>query len=185
MTLDRILPFARHLLEKCIVTGDVVVDATCGNGNDTLFLANLVGRTGKVYGFDVQQMAVNNTKQRLIEHGHFNTDVILDGHEHVLRYISQEISGAIFNLGYLPGSDMSITTHSKTTWKAVTDLLSLLKKNGVIVLVIYHGHAEGKKEREELEELIANLDNYKTSVLRYEFLNKNNAPYIIAIEKVN
>ena len=35
-------------------TGDVVVDATCGNGLDSLWLARTVGRSGKLYAFDIQ-----------------------------------------------------------------------------------------------------------------------------------
>jgi len=185
MTLDRILPFTKHLLEKAISEGDVVVDATCGNGNDTVFLSPLVGKKGKIYAFDIQQEAIEQTSSRLKEAKIENVDLIRDGHEFVLNYISQTpISAAIFNLGYLPGSDKTITTKGDTTWKAVVDLLSLLKVGGLIILVIYHGHAEGKIERDEIEAKIATLDPALTEVLRYEFLNKKHAPYVIAIEKV-
>ena len=183
MTLDKILPFTKYLLEKAVVAGDAVIDATCGNGNDTVFLSQLVGNKGKVYAFDVQKEAIESTATRLKEGEVRNVDLILDGHENVLNHISQGISAAIFNLGYLPGSDKKITTKGDTTWKAVIDILSLLKVGGIIILVIYHGHSEGKVERNEIETKIATLDPSATEVLRYEFLNKNNAPYVIAIEK--
>lgn len=184
MALDRILPFTKYLLEKSVAAGDIVIDATCGNGNDTVFLSQLVGNKGKVYAFDVQKKAIGRTDIRLKEAGIENVSLILDGHENVFKYISLEISAAVFNLGYLPGSDKTVTTNGDTTWKAVVDMLSLLKKDGVIILVIYHGHEEGKAERDELEVAIATLDPSQTEVLRYEFLNKCNAPYVIAIEKL-
>ena len=184
MTLDRILPFARNLLEKVVVKGDRVIDATCGNGWDTVFLSHLVGEEGKVYAFDVQEEAIERAGARLREAQIKQVDLILDGHENVLKYVNAEVSAAIFNLGYLPGSDKTITTHGPTTWKAVVDILSLLAVGGIIVLVIYHGHEAGKVERAEIEAALVSLDPRKAEVLRYEFLNKNNAPYVIAIEKL-
>jgi len=183
-TLDKILPFTKYLLSKCILPGDVVVDGTCGNGNDTLYLAELVGEDGRVVAFDIQQDAINSTKKKLEEAQIDNVDLILDGHENVLNYISLEISAAIFNLGYLPGSDKTVTTNSATTWKAVMDMLSLLKIGGIIILVIYHGHEAGKVERDEIEEKIKSLCPGSTAVLKYEFLNRENAPYVVAIERV-
>jgi len=183
-TLDKILPFTKYLLGKCIAPGDLVVDGTCGNGNDTLYLADLVGEEGRVVAFDVQQEAINATKKRLEELQINNVTLILDGHENVLNYISQEMSAAIFNLGYLPGSDKTVTTNGETTWKAVIGMLSLLKVGGIIVLVIYHGHEAGKVERDDIEEKIRTLCPGSTSVLKYEFLNRENAPYVVAIERV-
>jgi len=184
MTLDRILPFTKYLLKKCVADGDLVIDATCGNGNDTVFLSHLVGDEGKVFAFDVQKEAIANASNRLKEAGCENVSLILDGHESVLKYVDSEISAAIFNLGYLPGSDKTITTNGETTWKAVIDILSLLKVGSVIILAIYYGHEEGKAERNFIEKSVETLDTSATSVLKYEFLNKSNAPYIIAIEKV-
>lgn len=182
-TLAKILPFTKSLLDKCVISGELVVDATCGNGNDTVYLAGLVGEGGRVVAFDVQQEAIDATKLKLTEAGIENVDLILDGHQNVLNYISQEISAAIFNLGYLPGSDKTVTTHGATTWEAVTDLLNLLKIGGVIILVIYHGHESGKVERDDIEEKIKTLCPGSTSVLKYEFLNREHAPYVIGIER--
>jgi len=47
--------------------GDTVVDATCGNGNDTAFLASLVGENGRVFGFDIQDKAIANTTKKLTD----------------------------------------------------------------------------------------------------------------------
>lgn len=185
MKLQRVLQYAKFLLTESIEKGEVAVDATAGNGHDTLFLAELVGENGHVYSFDIQQDAVNATMNRLKENGFEDrATVILDGHQHVTKYISDEIAGAVFNLGYLPGANHEIITKGETTIQAIEGLLNLLKVNGMIVLVIYHGHEGGKAERDAVLNYVSNLPQKYVHVLKYEFLNqKNDPPFIVAIEK--
>lgn len=189
MILDRVLPYARLLLEKTVKAGDTVVDATLGNGHDTVFLAGLVGQQGQVFGFDIQEQAIINTVERLKEY-HLEDRVTLfhSGHEHVKRLIPEEfhgsIKGAIFNLGYLPGGDKSIVTTPQTTLQAVEALFEILAPEGIIVLVIYHGHDEGAIERDYLLTYLKQMDQKQAHVLQYQFINqKNNPPFIVAIEK--
>jgi 16S rRNA C1402 N4-methylase RsmH len=189
MKLDQILPFARKLLKLAIAPGDAAVDATIGNGHDTAFLADLVGEKGKVFGFDIQEQAITKTKERLKDLGLKNrVQLFLKGHEHVKetipeRYIGK-IRGAIFNLGYLPGSDKSVVTKPNTTIAALEQLLDIMAPEGIIVLVVYHGHEEGARERDCLLEYVKQLDQKKAHVLQYQFINQvNNPPFIIAIEK--
>ncbi|MEJ9281298.1 class I SAM-dependent methyltransferase [Ureibacillus thermosphaericus] len=186
MMLERVLPYAKTLLSSVINEGDIAVDATAGNGHDTLFLANLVGETGFVYAFDIQQQAVDVTIQRLKENGlEHRARVILDGHEQLSKYVQEEVSGAVFNLGYLPGGNHDIITKGETTISAIEQLLSLLKIGGMIVLVIYHGHEGGKEERDAVIEFVKSLPQKYVHVLRYEFINqKNDPPFIIALEKI-
>ncbi|WP_010168651.1 tRNA (mnm(5)s(2)U34)-methyltransferase [Candidatus Epulonipiscium viviparus] len=185
MILKQMLDYAKFLLTQAIAAGDSVVDATCGNGNDTLFLANLVGAEGKVYAFDIQDVAIAETTRLLAEHNIDCVQVIKDGHEVAHKYMESSIAAAIFNLGYLPKGDHSITTQSHTTITAVDHLLDYLKPNGIIVLVVYHGHSNGKLEKRALRSFCQTLDQKSFSVLEYKFLNqKNNAPFIIAIEKL-
>ncbi|MBA4536894.1 class I SAM-dependent methyltransferase [Bacillus aquiflavi] len=189
MKLEKILQFARSLMEKAVQKGDVVVDGTLGNGHDTLFLANLVGSNGKVFGFDIQEKAVKITEKRLAENGVLRRASLHHiGHEHISEVISPDytgkISGAMFNLGYLPGGNKEIVTKPKTTIKAIEQLLQLMASEGVIVLVIYHGHEEGALEREAVLQYVKNLDQSIAHVLQYQFINQvNNPPFIIAIEK--
>ena len=189
MKLERILPFARSLLEKAFIPDTVAVDATLGNGHDTYFLAKLASGTGHVYGFDIQDQALQATKERLAkENLSDRVTLIHRGHEEVKDFIPQSAKGkvtaAIFNLGYLPGGDKSIVTKPETTISAIEQLLELLAVEGIIVLVIYHGHEEGAIERDKLLQYVKELDQEKAHVLRYQFENqKNNAPFIIAIEK--
>ena len=120
MKLQRVLQYAQFLLKETVETGDIVVDATAGNGYDTTFLAQLVGENGHVFAFDVQQQAIESTNKRLTEVGMANrVSTILDGHENVAQYVQQPISAAIFNLGYLPGSEHQIITKPNTTLQAI------------------------------------------------------------------
>lgn len=186
--LKSVLKYAHHLLKESVEKGEIVVDATCGNGYDSLFLSDLVGPNGKVLAFDIQEQAIQSTREKLIRENRTNVTLIHDSHENMKEYLSlqkdMEIGGAIFNLGYLPRSDKTIVTKGESTVKAVETLLTYLKKNRLIVLVVYHGHEGGKEEKEILLKYALELDQKKYSVLRYGFINqKNNPPFIIAIQK--
>ncbi|MGP7818377.1 class I SAM-dependent methyltransferase [Niallia sp. 01092] len=189
MKLERILPFARSLLEKSITTGDIAVDATMGNGHDTLFLAKLVGETGKVFSFDIQQDALAATEKRLTENNLNEVATLsLCGHEQLKTIIPAihhgKVTAAIFNLGYLPGGDKSIVTTANNTISAIEHLLDIMAPEGIIILVIYHGHPEGQLERDELLSYVETIDQQTAHVLQYRFMNQvNNPPFIIAIEK--
>lgn len=186
MRLERVLQYAKTLLRDTIEIGDTVVDATAGNGHDTLFLAELVGDTGRVYAFDVQQQAVDATMNRLAEAGvQARCEVILDGHEQVANYVSTPIKAAVFNLGYLPGAAHDVITKPSTTVAALESLLQQLVVGGMIVLVIYYGHEGGKEERDRVLDYAASLPQKQVHVLRYEFINQqNDPPFVIALEKV-
>lgn len=188
--LKGILNFTHYLLEESVAKGDTVIDATCGNGHDTLFLTKLVGENGHVFGFDIQDQAVTNTKNRLTKNGSTNATIIKDSHSNFINHISVDkltrLGGAIFNLGYLPGSDKSIITSSESTILAVEGILSHLKQNGIVVLVVYHGHEGGEQEKEQLMKYARLLDQKLFHVLFYGFINqKNDPPFILAIQKRN
>ncbi len=189
MKLDRILPFAKVLLKKAIHVGDVAVDATLGNGYDTAFLAELVGDTGKVYGFDVQEQAIESSKERLMQQNLLKRVTLFhSGHEHLASFIPisdhGKVTGAVFNLGYLPGSDKRIVTRPETTIAAISQLLEIMASEGIIVLVIYHGHDGGATERDALLKYCRGLDQRYAQVLQYQFINQqHNPPFIVAIEK--
>src|SRR5699024_1167782 len=143
-----IIPYAHQLLTAVVSEGAAVVDATCGNGNDSLFLSDLVGDKGTVFSFDVQSQAIERTNELLTRHGKENVHVIHDSHEHINEHIPSElkgkIQGAIFNLGYLPRSDKRVITQGHSTLSAIEQLLEYIGRGGRIVLVVYHGHEGGK-----------------------------------------
>ncbi|KKI54654.1 MAG: class I SAM-dependent methyltransferase [Staphylococcus equorum] len=186
MKLERILPFAKTLLQQHMTSESIVIDATCGNGNDTLFLAQQVPH-GKVYAFDIQTEAISNTKQKT--EGYDNVMLIQDSHAHVKQHIQEieagKVDAAIFNLGYLPKGDKSIVTHPESTLSAINSIFDILAPEGVIILVIYHGHDEGKLERDAVIEYLSQFDQTKAHVLQYQFINQqNNPPFICALEKI-
>lgn len=189
MKLDRILPFARNLLKLAVNEGDYAVDATIGNGHDTAMLASLVGENGQVFGFDIQKEAIENTTNRLKEQDLYErVRLFHESHSQLLTIIPTEahgkITGAVFNLGYLPGGNKEIVTKADSTIEAIEQLLTIMKPEGIIVLVVYHGHEEGAVERDHLLEYCSTLNQNRAHVLMYRFMNQmNNPPFIIAIEK--
>ncbi|MCG7344498.1 methyltransferase domain-containing protein [Sporosarcina sp. ACRSL] len=185
MLLHRVLPFSKRLISETVVPGETVVDATAGNGNDTFFLAELVGEEGRVFAFDIQQAALEATANRLDELNDRVT-LILDSHANIDQYVNGPIGGAMFNLGYLPYSeDLSIITKPDSTIEAIDKLLGMLKKGGIITISVYDGHEGGKEERDALIEYVKSLHQADVHVIRYELLNqRRNPPFLIAIEKV-
>ncbi|MFD1851170.1 class I SAM-dependent methyltransferase [Oceanobacillus bengalensis] len=184
--LKGILNYAHYLLEESIEEGETVIDATCGNGNDTLFLSDLVGESGFVIAFDIQEQAITVTREAILQRQKSNVSLIHDSHENIKKYLPKDktIGGAIFNLGYLPRSDKRIITRSVSTIQAMDVILEFLKKNGLLILVVYHGHEGGKEEKEAILKHVINLNQKEFSVLRYGFINqKNDPPFIIAIQK--
>ena len=179
--------FSHFLFKKHIEQGAHVIDATAGNGHDTLFLANLVGSKGFVYAFDIQKEAVRHTKNKL-ENNNLSqrVNVIHDGHENLKNYIDEPVSGIIFNLGYLPHGNKNIITKPKTTIPAVKAGLDLLENKGLLVLVIYVGHPGRQKELDSLMTYSRNLNSKLYNVLHYHFLNQNQPPAeLLAIKKRN
>ncbi len=182
MTLMRVLPFTKFLLEQAVAEGDKVIDATAGHGHDTLFLAQLTGIEGKVYAFDIQEDAILATKERVKDYG--NAEVIHDSHANIGEYVKDEIAAAVFNLGYLPKGDHSIITKSATTLAAVEQCLHLLKEKGIIAIVIYSGHEGGSEERDAVMEFVSQLPQTKFDVMKYQFINQQHSPpFLVAIEK--
>lgn len=182
--LMRILPAAKKLMEDAVSPGDTVVDATCGNGHDTKFLADLTGPAGKVYSFDIQQAAIDNARE--LAAGFDNIEFIHDSHALAEKYIEEPIRAAMFNLGYLPRGDKSITTESESTIEALRQLFDLLGTGGRIVIVVYHGHEKGKEERDALYEYLSGIPQKEANILEYRFINqKNNAPFILCVEKTH
>ncbi len=190
MKLEKILPFARRLLKQAVNPGDIVIDATIGNGHDTVFLANLVGASGKVYGFDIQELAIAATHERLKQQNLVEQVTLIHNSHEILKEVIpatdyRKITGAIFNLGYLPGGDKSIVTKSKSTLSAIKQLFEIMAPEGIIVLVIYHGHEGGSQERDELLNYCQQLDQKQAHILQYQFINQvNYPPFLIAIEKI-
>lgn len=187
MNMNSILDEAHNLISKVIKTGDTVIDATVGNGHDTLFLAKAVGKSGTVFGFDIQDEAIRKTREKLSSSGeNSQVKLIKDSHHHLDRYLSDSpsVKAAIFNLGYLPSGDKALTTCAPTTLKAIQALEKRMAPGGIIAIVFYPGHPEGKKEAQTIIPYLSSLDQKAWSVLSYRFINQiHEPPFLIAVEK--
>lgn len=186
--LKNVLSFSHLLIKESLSKGETAIDATAGRGNDTLFLSKVVGETGRVMAFDIQEEAVEATRLLLSTENRNNVSVTRTDHAVLGEVLNREgvieIGGAIFNLGYLPGSSKEITTAPASTLKAASSLLPLLKPGGLIVMVVYYGHPGGAEEKESLLHFCSQLDQKQFHALKYDFINrKNSPPFLLAIEK--
>jgi len=167
--------------------GDTVVDATCGNGHDTLLLADLVGETGNVFAFDIQEKAIEMTRQKLVESAlETRVTLIHAGHERMSEYGFDGISAIVFNLGYLPAGDHTVVTTVENTLSAVRQAQQLLKKGGVVALTMYPGHDGGDREKDAVEAYAGSLSPRQWHVWQMRQLNvSTTAPLFILLQKVS
>ena len=176
-----ILNKARTLMETNLKEKDIVIDATIGNGKDSLFLLNII-KKGILFGFDIQQSAIDNTNN-LLKETYQNYKLFNTSHENMFKILKEyksKISLIVFNLGFLPKGDKNITTNYKSTIKAIKNGLYLLNNKGHIVITIYPGHEEGKKESIEIEKFLKNNNNL--SYKKYYNTDNEIAPYVIDIK---
>ncbi len=168
---------ATQYIQGVLRPGDAAVDATMGNGHDTLMLAQCVAEQGHVDAFDVQESAVAETRGRLKDAGVLSrVSLHLCGHESMSTHIHRPAQAVMFNLGWLPGGDKQYTTRLDTTVTAVRAALTLLAPGGILTLCAYPGHPEGRAELQALVDLFAGLAVQEYNVLHHRFLNHPNDP---------
>lgn len=175
-----------YYLRKYIQEGDLVVDATAGNGHDTLLLAKLVGPQGKVLSIDIQEEALKRSRELLSKEGYLNiVELIKGNHAQLDKLVQEEVQAVVFNLGYLPKGDHSIVTQPPETIEAIKKALDLIKSKGILAIVSYHGHETGKEEKKLLEEYLRTIEQNYATVLKYEFINQiNYPPLLYLVEKI-
>ncbi len=175
----------KYFITRHLGQGDVAVDFTMGNGNDTLFLSNTVGKEGRVYAFDIQEEALISTRAHLEECGApENYTLICASHHRVREFVKEPIKAGMFNLGYLPRSGKkSVTTMRETTMAAVEAAIDLLLPDGVLIIAVYPGHEEGALEGEMLREYFKTTSKYKICPSEFHILNSPTSPYFFLVEK--
>ena len=181
---------AHDLIRTILQPGDIAIDATVGNGHDTVFLAEQIHPSGWVYGFDIQQAAIDSTREKfrqtlmseclILNHAsHSDMDVKIPVHLH------GKISAIMFNLGYLPGGDKSVITLTDSTLSALTIASRILADNGIITLLAYPGHQGGDQETDQVKKWCERLDTrqFKVSTV-YSAERKDTAPRLFVIRKL-
>lgn len=176
---------AMEVTLKYIEPGDTVIDATCGTGRDTVALACATGETGRVVAFDIQEEALSMTEDRMKESGLSNYELKLESFKNMGSYVPEKSAACVvFNLGYLPGGDHSITTEAEETIQGLEAALKVIRTGGIVTVVLYDGHPEGKAEKQRVLDWAENLNPRKYHVGYVNFLNqKNDPPEILWITK--
>ena len=183
-TVSNVLNLVKTAIEPALKNARIVVDATAGNGHDTLFLAERTTAEAKIYAFDIQETALNHTRAITADYAE-RINYVLASHDKIAELVSGAIDVAIFNLGYLPGEEHCVTTKVESTMAAVRQVLDKLSCNGVCVVVAYPGHEAGAQEATGLEKFFAELPKKNYTVGCYRLLNHaRTAPYAYVVEKV-
>ena len=183
----QITSWVHHFLEDHVQPGDLCIDATMGNGNDTALLSRLAGENGRVVAFDIQQLALDHTEEKLKKEGcPKNWELVLASHENMGDYAEENtVSCITFNLGYLPGGDHTKATRGESSIRAIETGLSLLKKKGLMTVCIYSGGDSGFEEKEAVLSYLKSLDSKEYLVIVSEYANRpNNPPIPVLILKM-
>lgn len=184
----RLVDRAHNSIAAVIRPGDTAIDATVGNGTDTLFLAHCVGSSGLVYGFDIQPGAIAVAHNRLREAGLLNrTRLVLGSHADLEEKLASEhrrrIKAVMFNLGYLPRGNKTLTTQPESTRIALESACRNLSAGGRISVLCYTAHPGGQLETERVRDWLISLpEDFRSTVYRPEDTLKA-APELFVIDK--
>ncbi len=167
---------------RFLSAGDIAIDATCGNGFDTLFLADKVGSKGVVYGVDIQPRAIEVARQKLLDVGHFDRcRLVVGSHSDLITIVDSghagRVSVVMFNLGYLPFGDKTLVTLSSTTRVAMDHAFTLVRRCGLISVLAYPGHTGGFEEAKCIEEWVEQRGE-ALKVERFQDFKNNSSPIL-------
>lgn len=183
MTPPRPTEVAWMILRQAIRPGDLVIDATAGNGHDTVFLAECVGENGRVLAFDIQETAIRSAGARVGDAGYAErVEFHQCSHTAMGEFAAAaSVSAIMFNLGYLPGEDHERTTVAHETLAALAVAADLLKPGGSLSVVCYPGHPAGAEEATAVEAWMASLTHHGWRLARYAMMGTlRPAPFLLA-----
>ncbi|MDY3917717.1 MAG: class I SAM-dependent methyltransferase [Candidatus Limivivens sp.] len=174
----QITQWCHHFIKEHVKSGDFCIDATMGNGHDTLLLSVLAGPEGHVLAFDVQEAALEHTRIRLKEaNAPANYELLLESHTEMGQYAQPDsVSCIVFNFGYLPGGDHQKATRAETSLTAIRTGLLLLRSGGLMSLCIYSGGDTGFDERDTILRFLEGLNPREYLVIQSLYLNRPNHP---------
>jgi predicted methyltransferase len=170
------------LLRGAVHAGDLVIDATAGNGHDTVFLAGCVGENGRVLAYDVQEAAIRSASERVASAG-FSARVEFHQESHSAMASHAKpgsVAAVMFNLGYLPGDDHQLTTETAETLTALEAAALVLKPGGIISVVCYPGHETGAVESAAVEAWMTSRAASGWRIAKYAMLGTlRPAPFLL------
>lgn len=167
-----------------IAKSDICVDMTCGNGHDSKFILDHLSPK-KLYAFDIQEEAKYSTYRLLQDYNLDNFRMILDNHKYVTRHVYEKVDFAIYNLGYLPAGNKSITTNFNDVIDSLKNLLKILNIHAKVIITFYPGHESGKKEADEVIDFLTSLSQREYVITKFDFINqKNNPPFVVILESL-
>lgn len=179
-----ITQLARELVNQHLTQGDTAIDATLGNGHDCAFLCQIVGDLGRVYAFEIQPEAIQRSTDKLHQEK-LDKCLILcaASHEYMQNNIDAahvgQVNAIMFNLGYLPNGNKTITTHPNSTLSALKQALTLISKDGIITIAVYRGHDGGQEEFNAVANFISDLQSAQYQCRSYD----TPGPILYTIEK--
>jgi SAM-dependent methyltransferase len=184
-----LVKLAHSLIKDKVTSGDIVIDATVGNGHDTAFLLDLVKPSGKVFGFDIQQTAIDSTRVNLQDIPFIECLTLLHAsHENMGEAIPtahhRKISAVMFNLGYLPGGDKRIITQADSTLVALSSASQLLAADGIITVLAYPGHEGGEMETGRVKNWCLSLNPKHNQVKLFDNHPEKSAPKLFVVSKI-
>jgi SAM-dependent methyltransferase len=170
------LRMVHDFLKQHVHPGNLCIDATAGKGRDTALLCRLSGESGRVLAFDIQQDAVDQTRQ-LLAAEELKAEVFLDSHANMEQYAEAgTVDAIVFNFGRLPGGDPKIFTMADSSVKAIETGLGLLKVGGIMAIALYYGKENGYDEKHAIEQYLKTVDDKRFTVLSCEWTNRKGEP---------
>jgi hypothetical protein len=183
------IDLAHGYWKSILKQGDLVIDATLGNGKDTLTLWNILENVGggQILAMDLQQKALENTHLLLEKYAPLSLDhIVLLRRSHATFPENLKPESArliVYNLGYLPGADKTLTTKAESTLQSLSNALPLLSRGGCLSITCYPGHPEGLVEYEAVQNFAQALSPTAYAVTSHVFCNRNLSPALILIQK--
>lgn len=170
-------------MDSILKKGDTVVDATCGNGHDSIYIAEKIGKAGTLFCFDIQEIAIKKTKESLLQlQEQPIIHMIHDSHENLDLLVNEKVDCIFYNLGYLPTSDKSITTNSNSTIQSLKSAFKILKPNAIISLMCYLNH-DDHNEYNQVKNFLLTLNQIEFSISETNFILRKTSPVLLIIEK--
>lgn len=178
--MDSHLELAKEYWKKIVKSGDTVIDATLGNGNDLVYLAGLLKGQGRLIGYEIQSAALKKTQEKiefLQEEEQKIIELRLQSHE---AFAEEKAALIVYNLGYLPGSDKKITTQTASTIKSLKCAINIAS---CISIMCYPGHTEGSREEKEVLKFVKSLSPSLWDVWSHRRVNQPKSPLLVFLKR--